>query len=86
MGSLQEHCYLLLWGLGILCAVLFYMRHRKRIRAFLLGAVTGLTALVLLHFYGSAIGFTPTLCMTNLLLSGIFGVPGVALIAMGQLF
>lgn len=86
MEFLMGHCYWLLWTLGGLCAILFYLRHRKRIRAFLLGSVTGLTALVLLHFYGGAVGFVPTLCLTNLLVCTVFGIPGVALLALGSLF
>ena len=41
--------YPLLWAFGGLCALLFYLRHRRRVRTFLLGAVTGLLSLVLLH-------------------------------------
>lgn len=86
MQLLIEHTYGLFWGFAILCAALFYIRHRKRIRAFLLGSITGLTSLVLLHLYGGSIGFSPSLCTTNILLSTILGIPGTALAALGEIF
>lgn len=86
MSFLIENTYWLFWGFALLCAVLFYIRHRKRIRAFLLGSVTGLASLVLLHLFGGSIGFSPALNATNLLLSAILGIPGTALAALGDIF
>lgn len=86
MDLIRNHFYWLLWIAGILCFLIFYIFHKKRIRAFLLGSSTGLTTLFLLHFYGGAIGFAPTLCITNLLTCSIFGIPGVALLILTQAF
>ncbi len=75
--------YPLLWAFGGLCALLFYLRHRRRVRTFLLGAVTGLLSLVLLHLFGGTIA--PTLSWTNLLIATVFGIPGTALILLAGL-
>ena len=80
---LADARYPLLWMFGGLCALLFYLRHRRRVRAFLLGSVTGLLSLVLLHLFGGAIA--PTLSWTNLLIAAVFGIPGTALIILAGL-
>ncbi len=86
MKFLIAHTYALFWIFVGLCTLFFYLRHKKRIRAFLLGSMTGLMSLVLLHLFGEGIGFAPTLCTTNLLLSTILGIPGTALAVLGELF
>ncbi len=82
----MQFFYWLLWGMAILILIIFYIRHTKKIRAFLLGSSTGLTALFLMHFYGEAIGFAPTLCLTNLLTCSILGIPGMILIILAQVY
>lgn len=77
---LSSHLYELFWTFAVLCVLVFYIRCKKRIRAFLLGCVTGITALCLLHWFGDAIGFAPSLNLTNLALSALLGVPGAALV------
>ncbi len=80
MEWMEENCYWLLWcGVG-LCLLLFYLFRRRRLRTFLLGGGSGLGALILLHFYGGVIGFTPTFCPANLLISVFLGIPGVVLL------
>lgn len=86
MHLLTDNTYWLIWGFAVLCAVWFYLRHRKRIRTFLLGSFTGLASLILLHVYGEGIGFAPSLCLTNILLCTILGIPGTALVALGDIF
>lgn len=86
MDFLRNYFYWILWIAGILSLLIFYIFHKKRIRAFLLGSSTGLILLFLLHFYGSAIGFAPTLCITNLATCGIFGISGVVLLILAQAF
>ena len=83
---LINHLYELFWVLMVLCLVWMLMHHKKRIRAFLLGSTTGLASLLLLHFFGDAVGFAPTLCAANLTLSGLFGVPGTLLLVAGHYF
>ena len=77
---LSSHLYELFWVFAVLCVLVFYIRCKKRLRAFLLGGVTGLTTLCLLHFFGEAIGYAPSLNLTNLALSVLLGVPGAVLV------
>lgn len=86
MEFISKYFYFLLWALGIISLLIFYACHKKRIRAFLLGSSTGLTSLFLLHFYGGAVGFAPTLCMTNLAICSLFGIPGTVLLVLTQVF
>ncbi len=80
MEFFRNYLYWMLWGIAFLILLVFYIKRQKPVRTFLLGSITGLTALFLLHFYGEAIGFAPTLCTTNLLTSSVLGIPGTALI------
>ena len=52
MEFFKANFYWILWGFGLVLLLIFYISHIKKIRTFLLGASTGLTALFLLHFYG----------------------------------
>lgn len=72
--------YWLFWALILLCYAWLLMHHKKRIQAFLLGSVTGILSLILLHCFGETIGFAPTLSAANLTLSGVLGVPGTLLL------
>ena len=83
---LSYHLYELFWVFAVLCALIFYIRCKKRIRAFLLGCVTGLAALLLLHCFGNAIGCAPNLNTANLAVSALLGVPGAALVMASQYF
>ena len=82
---LQDCLYPLLWVFAGLCVLLFYLRCRKRIRAFLLGGTTGILSLIVLHLHGMILGFTPTLCLSNLPIALFLGIPGTALIGIGEI-
>lgn len=84
MEFLRNHFYWVLWGTGILILIIFYIKRQKPVRTFLLGSSTGLISLFLFHFYGEAIGFSPTLCLTNLLTCTVLGIPGTALLLLEQ--
>ncbi len=84
MEFFRNYFYWMLWGMSILIFILFYIKRQKPVRTFLLGSVTGLTALFLLHFYGEMIGYAPTLSITNLLTSTILGIPGTAFIILAH--
>ena len=86
MEFLKMNAYWLLWALIVLWVLLFYIRHKKRIRSFLLGSATGLTSLVLLHLFGGIIGYAPTLSLTNILFCGLLGIPATVMLVLGELF
>ena len=83
---LTAHIYALFWALLVLCLAWFYLHHKKRIRAFLLGGASGLLSLLLLHLFGDAIGFVPSLNVVNLTVSALLGVPGTGLLAAAHYF
>ena len=78
----MEKTYLLLWGFAGLCMLLFYLRQRKRIRAFLLGSITGIASLFVMHLFGGSLA--PTLSAANLLLAVFLGIPGTALSVLAE--
>lgn len=70
------------WGIwGALGSIMFlyYMRRVHKIRSFLAGACSGLLALLLVHYAGTWIGYSPALNLLHVLQAGILGVPGVIL-------
>ncbi len=70
------------WGIwGVLGSMMFlyYMRRVHKIRSFLAGACSGLLALLLVHYAGTWIGYSPALNLLHVLQAGILGVPGVIL-------
>ncbi len=83
---LTAHLYLLFWLLAGLCLLWLYMHLKRRILSLLLGSLTGLASLVLLHLFGGAVGFVPPLNLTNLLVSGLLGVPGTLLLTAAHFF
>ncbi len=86
MEWMQENSQYLYYVGALVLLVVFYIRRRRRIRTFLLGGISGLACLILLHCYGGVIGFTPTLCWFNLCISTFLGIPGVVLLYLAELF
>lgn len=86
MEWITENITSLLYIGAAVLLLLFYIRQRHRIRTFLLGSISGVSVLVLLHFYGGFIGFTPPLNAFNLIFSAILGIPGVVLLFLSELF
>ncbi len=86
MEWITENITTLLYIGAAVLLLLFYIRQRHRIRTFLLGSISGVSVLVLLHFYGGFIGFTPSLSAFNLIFSAILGIPGVVLLFLSELF
>ena len=80
----MEKTYLLLWVFAGLCLLLFYLRQRKKIRAFLLGCSTGIASLLVMHLCGGELA--PTLSAVNLLMAAFLGVPGTALSVLAKIF
>ena len=80
---LTAHLYLLFWLLAGLCLLWLYMHLKRRILSLLLGSLTGLASLVLLHLFGGSIA--PTLSMVNILLTVLLGVPGTLLSVLAEI-
>jgi hypothetical protein len=66
-----------IWGALALFMGCFYLRCAHKIRSLLRGTLTGVAALLLLHYLGSWIGFVPEVSLFNLMQAAVLGVPGV---------
>ena len=75
---------LLLTGCTAVLWMLYEYLHRKQTKraAFLLGTLSGPAVLLLLHFFGSRIGFAPPLTVWTASVSAAAGIPGVLLLAL----
>ncbi|MBR6761152.1 MAG: pro-sigmaK processing inhibitor BofA family protein [Oscillospiraceae bacterium] len=74
----------LLWAAAILILLFLlreYRRQRHPIRVFLMSSGSGLAALLLAHFFGDVIGFSPPFSLFTIGISAVLGVPGVLLLA-----
>ncbi|MGN1481972.1 pro-sigmaK processing inhibitor BofA family protein [Porcipelethomonas sp.] len=69
-----------IWVIIGLIMLRFYAKRKHTVRSAILGMVSGGVSLVLLHYFGSYIGFSPQINMFNTMMSLVLGVPGVILI------
>ena len=60
---------------------IYYLRRFHTVRSLLWGTLTGLAGLILLHYCGGWIGFSPELNLFNIMQAGILGIPGVIMMA-----
>lgn len=56
-----------------------YLRRKRRVLSLLVGAGSGLLALLVVHYGGSLVGISPVLNPLHLVQSAVLGVPGVIL-------
>lgn len=68
------------WAIWILVGILmliFYAKRKKSLKSTLFGMVTGVSSLLLLHYFGEGLGYQPSLNLFNTMTALILGVPGV---------
>lgn len=70
--------YALWTALGIFM-IIYYLRRSHTLRSALWGMFTGFAGLILLHYFGSVLGYSPELNLFNISTAGILGIPGVVL-------
>ncbi len=76
---MEEFSFYALWtALGIFMLI-YYLRRSHTFRSILWGIFTGLAGLILLHYFGGIINFSPELNLFNITQAGILGIPGVLL-------
>ena len=75
-----------IWVITGLIMLRFYAKRKHTVRSALFGMVSGGASLVLFHYFGSYIGFSPQINMFNTMASLVLGVTGVALIAGVNMF
>lgn len=68
---------LILAGLAML---IFYGRRKHTVKSALKGMLSGAGFLLIFHFFGDYLGYSPPLSLFNTAVSLILGAPGVVLI------
>jgi pro-sigmaK processing inhibitor BofA len=61
----------------ILITIIYYLKRKRKILSFLIGSITGVSALFLLNKFGEYINYIPPLNFFNIIASGILGIPYV---------
>ncbi len=61
----------------ILITIIYYLKRKRKIISFLIGSITGVSALFLLNKFGEYINYIPPLNLFNIIASGILGIPYV---------
>ncbi len=68
-----------LWAAVGVFMFIYYLRRAHTVRSILWGTLTGLVGLIMLHYFGGIISFSPELNLFNIAQAGILGIPGVVL-------
>lgn len=77
-----ERGLLLLGAAAVIFMLWEYLRRKHKLRAMLLGTLSGIAALTLLHTYGEPIGFVPPLTVFTVCTAAVGGIPGVLLLVL----
>jgi|GEM_PF-604860 len=77
-----EHGLLLIGAAAIIGMLAEYLRHKRKLAAVLIGTASGIATLLLLHFYGEPLGFTPPLTAFTVGTAAVGGIPAVLLLAL----
>ena len=76
---MQEVIFWGIWAVLGLIMLLYYLRRKRRVLSLLVGAGSGLLALLVVHYGCSLVGISPVLNPLHLVQSAVLGVPGVIL-------
>lgn len=76
---MEQVVFWTIWGALALVMGIYYLRRTHTIRSILRGCLTGLVALLLIHYFGHWIGFAPEISIFNFMQAMVLGVPGVVL-------
>lgn len=68
-----------LWAALGVFMLIYYLRRQHTFASILRGTLTGLGALILLHYLGGIAGYSPEMNLFNIMQAGLLGLPGVVL-------
>lgn len=77
--------YGLLAASGIFMLI-YYIRRKHPFLSALRGSISGLAGLVLMHYLGGIIGFSPEMNLFNITQAALLGIPGVVLMTVTHFF
>ncbi|GHU54377.1 hypothetical protein FACS1894132_08920 [Clostridia bacterium] len=66
-----------IWVIVGLIMLVYYAKRKRTLTSSIVGMGSGMVALLLLHYFGESINFTPELSLFNTMTALILGVPGV---------
>lgn len=75
-----------IWILTGIIMLRYYAKRKHTIKSAFFGMLSGGTALILMHYFGSHVGFSPSLNLFNTMVSLVLGIPGVILITAVNMF
>lgn len=76
---MEQVIFWMIWGILGGVMLVYYLRRKHTIRSLLAGSLSGFLALLLVHYGGVLIGYTPALNALHFVQSLVLGVPGVIL-------
>lgn len=82
---MESSGFWLIWAVLGCCMIIYYMRCKHKIAAFLWGSLSGVSVLTAAHYLGGVIGFAPELNLFNIMQAGILGIPGVVMLAVSSI-
>ena len=68
-----------LWAAAGVFMLIYYLRRKHPFLSVLRGSLSGLAGLILLHYLGGLIGFSPEMNIFNIMQAALLGIPGVIL-------
>ncbi len=76
---MEKFSFYALWAALGAFMLIYYLRRTHTVRAVLWGTLTGITGLIMLHYFGGIISFSPEINLFNIVQAGILGIPGAVL-------
>lgn len=77
---MNDMIYKGIWVVSAIIMIIYYARRKHTVRSALSGMLSGGAALLLLHYFGDNLGYSPPVNLFNTAVSLVLGVPGAALI------
>lgn len=81
----MKYIFWLIWIVCFLIMLFYYGKRKHPLLSAVFSMLCGVTALIVCHFFGHSIGFTPQINFFNTMLSLTLGVPSIALIYISTL-
>lgn len=75
----MEWIFWLIWGALGIVMLIYYGKRKSPVRSFLTGTLSGLLGLLLVHYGGMLVGYSPAINALHLVQSMLLGIPGVIL-------
>lgn len=74
-----------IWGLCFIIMLIYYSKRKHPIISAVTSMIFGVSLLIVCHFFGQSIGFTPPINLFNTMLALTLGLPSIFLIYISTL-